>query len=127
MEKKEQIEIFQAGREILNLKQCMAFTGFSRGFLYKMTSQRTIPHYKKGKLLLFKKSEITEWLLAGKVKTKEEEEAIEQIQKMKLSTAWEKRHENHSEFKEIVSQPNAMQDPSLNLSFEQTSCVTGEI
>ncbi len=74
MEKKEQIEIFQAGREILNLKQCMAFTGFSRGFLYKMTSQRTIPHYKKGKLLLFKKSEITEWLLAGKVKTKEEEE-----------------------------------------------------
>ena len=74
MEKKEQIEIFQADREILNLKQCMAFTGFSRGFLYKMTSQRTIPHYKKGKLLLFKKSEITEWLLEGKVKTKEEEE-----------------------------------------------------
>ncbi len=59
--------------EILNFSQCMALTGFSKGLLYKMTSQRTIPHYKKSKFVLFRKSEIIEWLFADKVKTKEEE------------------------------------------------------
>ena len=61
-------------REILNVKQCMELTGFSRGLLYKMTSQRTIPHYKKGKFVLFKRSEVVEWLFDNKVKSKEEEE-----------------------------------------------------
>ena len=60
--------------EVLNVKQCMEVTGFSRGLLYKMTSQRTIPHYKKGKFVLFKRSEIMEWLFDNKVKSKEEEE-----------------------------------------------------
>ncbi|MBO0324056.1 helix-turn-helix domain-containing protein [Muricauda sp. CAU 1633] len=39
---------------------------------YKMVSESRVPHHKKGKRLLFLKTEIDEWLLEGKVNTLEE-------------------------------------------------------
>ncbi|AYB34825.1 helix-turn-helix domain-containing protein [Chryseolinea soli] len=40
--------------------------------LYDKTSQRLIPHYKRGKKVLFKKSELLAWIEAGKVATTQE-------------------------------------------------------
>lgn len=39
---------------------------------YKMVSEKRVPHHKKGKRLLFLKSEMDEWLLDGRVNTLEE-------------------------------------------------------
>ncbi|WP_375324054.1 helix-turn-helix domain-containing protein [Flagellimonas sp. GZD32] len=39
---------------------------------YKMVSESRVPYHKKGKRLLFLKSEIDKWLLDGKVNTLEE-------------------------------------------------------
>ena len=45
------------------------FTGLSKGHLYRLTSERQIPHYKKNRKLYFKKSELEAWLLADRVLT----------------------------------------------------------
>lgn len=58
--------------EVLNFEQCLKVTGFSKGLLYRMTSCREIPHYKRGKFVFFKRSEVENWLLSNRVKTKEE-------------------------------------------------------
>ena len=49
----------------------------SRSYLYKLTSQQLIPHYKpRGKKIFFLKSELQQWLLSNPVKTIDE---IEQV------------------------------------------------
>jgi excisionase family DNA binding protein len=55
--------------EIMSLKQLCEHYDFNKSFVYKLTSNREIPHYKKGKRLVFKKDEIDAWLLENKVKT----------------------------------------------------------
>lgn len=65
-------QVSAGGGEVLNFDQCMKLTGFSKGLLYRMTSQREIPHYKKGKFVFFKRSEVENWLFAEKVNTREE-------------------------------------------------------
>lgn len=42
--------------------------------VYGWTSNRTVPHYTKGKKVYFLKSEIDEWLKAGRKRTKMEME-----------------------------------------------------
>ena len=61
---------------VLNLKQLSDFIGFSVSSIYKKTSQRDIPHYKQGKKLYFNKEEIENWLLANKITSKKEIEAM---------------------------------------------------
>lgn len=56
-------------KSVLNLDEAVLFTGFSKGHLYRLTSERQIPHYKKGRKLYFNKSELEEWLLEDKVLT----------------------------------------------------------
>lgn len=67
--------------EILNMDQLSELLGLAKPTLYKYTSGRIIPCYKKGKKLYFKKSEIIEWIAESKVKTiKEiEDEAINSL------------------------------------------------
>lgn len=59
-------------KEVLDIDEAALFTGYSKGFLYRNTSERTIPHYKKNNKLLFKKSELERWLCGRKVLSKEE-------------------------------------------------------
>lgn len=59
--------------DVMNFDQCLQMTGFSSALLYRMTSNREIPHYKKGRLLFFKRSEVEAWLLENRVKTQDEE------------------------------------------------------
>lgn len=56
-------------KEVYGLEEASAFTGYSTGQLYRMTSQKEIPHYKKGRKLYFLKSELVGWLTENKVKT----------------------------------------------------------
>lgn len=55
--------------EVMSLDQLCEYYGFTKSYIYKQTSLREIPHYKKGKRLYFKKLEIDEWLFKAKIKT----------------------------------------------------------
>ena len=56
-------------KAVLDIDEASVFTGFSKGHLYRLTSERQIPHYKKNRKLYFKKSELEAWLLEDKVMT----------------------------------------------------------
>ena len=63
--KEEQSE---KGEEILSLNEAAKFLKLSKSFLYKMTSQKIIPHYiPGGKRIYFKKSDLEDWILNSRV------------------------------------------------------------
>lgn len=59
-------------KPILDVKEAATFTGFSVKHLYRLTSTKQIPHFKKNAKLLFKKSELESWLTEHKVLTNAE-------------------------------------------------------
>lgn len=58
--------------EVLNLNQAAEYVSLSKSAIYKKTSERNIPHFKKGKKLYFKRSELDDWLTGMKISTKAE-------------------------------------------------------
>lgn len=62
-------------KSVLDIDEASLLTGFSKGHLYRLTSERQIPHYKKNRKLYFKKSELEAWLLEDKVMTTEDIES----------------------------------------------------
>ena len=60
--------------EVLNLNQAAEYVSLSKSAIYKKTSERNIPHFKQGKKLYFKRSELDDWLTGMKVSTKAENE-----------------------------------------------------
>lgn len=64
-----------SAKAVLDIDEASLFTGFSKGHLYRLTSERHIPHYKKNRKLYFKKSELETWLLEDKVMTAEDIES----------------------------------------------------
>lgn len=58
--------------ENLRVKQAARFLNMEVTTLYEKTSRKLIPHYKKGNKLYFHLSELKEWILKGKVKTRAE-------------------------------------------------------
>jgi excisionase family DNA binding protein len=58
--------------ELMNISEVAKFLDESVQSIYTRTSRRTIPFYKKGKKLLFKKTEILDWLDDQKKKTLKE-------------------------------------------------------
>lgn len=56
-------------KPILDVKEAATFTGFSVKHLYRLTSTKQIPHFKKNAKLLFKKSELEDWLTEQKILT----------------------------------------------------------
>jgi len=61
--------------DILDVKQAAEFLRLKIATLYEKTSEKTIPHFKKGKKLYFKRDELQDWVLEGKVKTNNEIES----------------------------------------------------
>jgi len=62
-----------ASKELLNFDETVSFTGFSRSYLYKLTSAGIIPHSKPlGKHLYFNRAEVQTWLLSKPIKTSAE-------------------------------------------------------
>jgi excisionase family DNA binding protein len=58
--------------EILNLEMASAYVGISKSSIYKYTSTKEIPHFKRGKRLFFKKVELDDWLTTHKVISRDE-------------------------------------------------------
>jgi excisionase family DNA binding protein len=56
----------------MNVEQVASFIGLSKPTIYGLTHGRKIPHFKTGKKLCFKKSEIENWITSSKVSTKQE-------------------------------------------------------
>ncbi len=53
--------------EFLGVQEASKLIGVSADFIYKLTMQKRIPHYKLGKLLKFKRSEILQFMEGKRV------------------------------------------------------------
>ena len=62
-----------SSKNVLTLDEAVIVTGLSKGYIYRLTSARSIPHYKhNGRGLYFKKDEIEKWLTKQRIKTQSE-------------------------------------------------------
>ena len=60
----------QEERELLNATDAAKFVGIAKQTLYGYTSRRLIPFIKRGsKTVLFRKSDLQDWLMEGKKAT----------------------------------------------------------
>lgn len=53
---------------MVNMSELAAFLGIKMSTLYAWVHSKSIPHYKIGRLVKFRRSEIDEWLEQRKVK-----------------------------------------------------------
>lgn len=68
--------ILGGNKEVFTLDECAAYTGYAKNHLYRLTSQRLIPFYKPmGGKIVFRKSEIDDWLLRNRQATAAEIES----------------------------------------------------
>ena len=56
-------------KEILNADEAAELLNLAKQTIYSLTSKRTIPHFKKQKLIYFKRSELLKWIEDGEQKT----------------------------------------------------------
>lgn len=61
-------------KEVLTSDEAARYLGISRSYLYKLTMQRAIPHYKSptGKMCYFNRLELEKWLQSNRVATNDE-------------------------------------------------------
>jgi excisionase family DNA binding protein len=66
----ENIEaLLTATKTVLTFDEGCNFTGLTKSFMYKQTSQGKIPHYKpQGKMIYFERAELEKWLLRNRIK-----------------------------------------------------------
>lgn len=67
-------DLLQSNKAILTVDEFVAYSGIKKSQVYKMTSQKRIPHYKPpgSKKIFFRKREVQQWLLSNPIKTQEE-------------------------------------------------------
>ena len=58
------------GKDLLTIDEAAEFLNLSKPTLYRLVSERNIPHSKKGKRLYFSKERLTEWVESGEVRTR---------------------------------------------------------
>lgn len=65
---REEIQSSSSGKpdEFLTLAEAAAFLKKSRSTIYRLTSTRSIPFFKRNNSVYFDKAELTAWLRAGK-------------------------------------------------------------
>lgn len=78
-----------AEQQILDIDQAAEFLRLSKPTLYKKTSGSEIPYFKRGRRVLFKRSELLLWIESSKVLTKSE--AIDQADRFLSSNGKSKR------------------------------------
>ncbi len=61
--------------DILDVRQAAKFLKLQVTTLYEKTSRRLIPHFKKGNKVYFHLSALKDWIIQGKVKTRDEIES----------------------------------------------------
>jgi len=55
--------------EFLNTDEASKFIKLAKQTLYGLVHQQKVPYYKKGKILIFKRAELIEWVEQGRNKT----------------------------------------------------------
>jgi excisionase family DNA binding protein len=67
-------DLLQSNKAILTIDEFVNYSGIKKSQVYKMTSQRRIPHYKPpgSKKIFFRKREVQQWLLSSPIKTQDE-------------------------------------------------------
>ena len=70
----EQIKtLLLSKKNVLNINELSHYTGYSKSYIYKLTSRNAIPYFKpSGKSVFFDRVEIDTWLLRNRSKTNEE-------------------------------------------------------
>ena len=69
--------------KFLNVEEAAIYLKISKSHLYKLTMNRRIPYYKPSKIILFKKSELDDWIKRFRVQTEEEIDKEAEIYLMK--------------------------------------------
>ena len=60
-------------KDVLNSDEAARYLGFKKSYLYKLTSDGKISHYKpQGKSLFFKRVELDQWLTRNRVVSNQE-------------------------------------------------------
>lgn len=60
-------------KEFLTVEELCRYTGLKKSYIYKLTMNRAIPHYKPtGKTCYFKRTEVDAWMTENRVATSEE-------------------------------------------------------
>jgi excisionase family DNA binding protein len=54
-------------KKTLTLNEGCKYTGYSKSYMYKLTSGQIIPHLKRGKKVFFDKEELDAWLRYNKI------------------------------------------------------------
>jgi excisionase family DNA binding protein len=75
VERLQRIEEMLQGQALkpMSFAETAEYLGVSKSYLYRMTSEGKIPHYKPGgKKVYFEKGEVDRWLMARRVSTAEE-------------------------------------------------------
>ncbi|MDR3669136.1 MAG: helix-turn-helix domain-containing protein [Ignavibacteriaceae bacterium] len=70
------VDIRSKESEFLNIEEASSFLRLKRSTLYSLVFKRNIPFYKRTKRLLFKKSELIEWVEQNKVNSLLEAQSI---------------------------------------------------
>jgi len=69
--KLEDLKICQ--KPFLTVNELADYIGCKKSYIYKLTHNREIPHYKpSGKLIYFNREEIDEWVQSERIATKDE-------------------------------------------------------
>lgn len=65
--------IIHCTKEVLTSDEAARYLGVSKSYLYKLTMQQKIPHYKPlGKMCYFNRGELEQWLQTNRVSTADE-------------------------------------------------------
>lgn len=69
----------KAIKSFMTIGEVAEFMGISKSYLYKLTMEKTIPHYKPlGKKIYFKREDVEEFLFRNRIATDEELEQAAQ-------------------------------------------------
>ena len=75
------------GKEFLNIQDLSQFLGIKVSSLYAMVEEKRVPHYRIGKLIRFKRSEIESWMEEKKQVCVDIDKEAERILKPARSSA----------------------------------------
>lgn len=65
--------IIHCTKEVLTSEEAARYLGISKSYLYKLTMQQKIPHYKPlGKMCYFNRVELEQWLQSNRIATEDE-------------------------------------------------------
>ena len=68
-------QLLAASKNVLTIQDIAGITGWSKSYIYKLTSKGILPFYKpNSKTIFFERNEIEQWLLRNRNTTVEEME-----------------------------------------------------